>query len=364
MAKIIKLSSYKTLIKNPKLSELYDKYDDITEAQCYSLIITLYDNDKIFWVNPLDWNFIHKAGDISISFLSKCYYVWGDNIVMAGPDKGFLKLSYKEHIKKFIDKEYLFDVRKLGKSPPKVSSNSSPGAATNKPKSPPKVSSNSSPGAATNKPKSPPKVSSNSSPGAATSSKKHIKFKSISVKNINKNADKLTENSCLQFVEYIKKRIESAKTPAELKSLNFVNPITKKNIGIDSPILQSFLTKCYYSFNNKEIKNIIEELINVSDLMHDDSFKTPATAKPVTAKPATAKPVTPTKSTEIEVIEESIKNAIKDFYKCCDELVDNCHANGILKKHHYITNVVNSIMTIIHIVTLLYELYPLWQLYQ
>ena len=134
MAKIIKLSSYKTLIKNPKLSELYDKYDDITESQCYSLIITLYDNDKIFWINPLDWNFIHKASDISISFLSKCYYVWGDNIVMAGPDKGPLKLSYKEHIKKFIDKEYLFDVRKLGKSPQKVSSNSPPGAATNKPK--------------------------------------------------------------------------------------------------------------------------------------------------------------------------------------------------------------------------------------
>lgn len=49
------------------------------------------------------------------------------------------------------------------------------------------------------------------------------------------------------------------------------------------------------------------------------------------------------------MIEESIENAIKDFYKCCDELVYNCHANGILKKHHYITNVVNSIMTIIHI---------------
>lgn len=32
MAKIIKLSSYKTLIKNPKLSELYDKYDDITDT--------------------------------------------------------------------------------------------------------------------------------------------------------------------------------------------------------------------------------------------------------------------------------------------------------------------------------------------
>jgi len=325
MAKIIKLSSYKTLIKNPKLSELYDKYDDITEAQCYSLIITLYDNDKIFWINPLDWNFIHKASDISISFLSKCYYVWGDNIVMAGPDKGPLKLSYKEHIKKFIDKEYLFDVRKLGKSPQKVSSNSPPGAATNKPKSP-------------------QKVSSNSPPGAATSSKKHIKFKSISIKNINKNADKMTEDLCLQFVKYIKDKLTKVKTSSDLKFFTFVNPITKKTIGIDSPILQSFLTKCYYSFNNKEIKNIIEELINVSDLMHADSLK-----KPATAKPATAKHATPTKSTEIEVIEESIKDAIKDFYKCCDELVDNCHANGILKKHHYITNVVNSIMTIIHI---------------
>ena len=317
--KIIKLSSYKTLIKNPKLSDIYHKYDDITEAQCYSLIITLYDNDKIFWINPLDWNFIHKASDISISFLSKCYYVWGDKIVMAGP----FKLSYKEHIKKFIDEEFLFDINKLRKSPPKVSSNSPPGAATNKPKSPPKVSSNSPPGAA--------------------SSKKFIKFKSTSIKNINKNADKLTEDLCLQFVKYIKDKLSKVKTSSDLKFFTFINPITKKPLGIDSPILQSFLTKCYYSFNNKEVKSIIEELINVSDLMVDDSLKKTSTT------PKLVKKVVSTKPNEIAVIEENIENAIKDFYKCCDELVDNCHANGILKKHHYITNVVNSIMTIIHI---------------
>ena len=348
--KIIKLSSYKTLIKNPKLSELYDKYDDITEAQCYSLIITLYDNDKNFWINPLDWNFVHKASDISISFLSKCYYVWGDKIVMVGT----FKLSYKEHIKKFIDEEYLFDVRK---SPPKVSSNSPPGAATNKPKSPPKVSSNSPPGAATNKPKSPPKVSSNSPPGAATnkpktppkvssnsppgaaSSKKPLSFNPTSIKNINKNSEKFTEDLCLQFVKYIKDKINKTKTSAEFRRLTFINPITKKPFGIDSPILQSFLTKCYYSFNNKEVKSIIEELINVSELMFDTSKGQ--------SKPAIKKPVI--SGNIIKDIDDYIDICILYFYNCCDELIKNCDSKGILKSHHYIANVVNSIMIIIHV---------------
>ena len=310
--KIIKLSSYKTLIKNPKLSELYDKYDDITEAQCYSLIITLYDNDKIFWINPLDWNFVHKASYISISFLSKCYYVWGDKIVMVGT----LKLSYKEHIKKFIDEEYLFDVRK---SPHKVSSNSPHGAATNKPKSPPKVSSNSPPGAA--------------------SSKKPLTFNPISIKNINKNSEKFTEDLCLQFIKYIKDKINNTKTSADFRRLTFINPITKKPFGVDSPILQSFLTKCYYSFNNKEVKSIIEELINVSELMFDTSKGQ--------SKSAIKKPVISTNI--VKDIDDYIDVCILYFYNCCDELIKNCDSKGILKSHHYIANVVNSIMIIIHV---------------
>ena len=331
MATIINLSTYTTLKKKLTLSGLYKRYDDITISHCVDLIETLYDNNIFLWTNPLTKKKIHKAGDISISFLSKCYYVWGDQIAMIAG----VNLSYKEHIKQFIDKKYLFDVRK---SPHKVSSNSPPGAATNKPKSPPKVSSNSPPGAATNKPKSPPKVSSNSPPGAA-SSKKPLTFNPTSIKNINKNSEKMTEDLCLQFVKYIKDKINKTKTSVDFRRLTFINPITKKPFGIDSPILQSFLTKCYYSFNNKEVKSIIEELINVSELMFDSSKGQ--------TKPAIKKPVI--SGNIVKDIDDYIDVCILYFYNCCDELIKNCDSKGILKSHHYIANVVNSIMMTLHV---------------
>ena len=195
------------------------------------------------------------------------------------------------------------------------------------------------------------------------SSKKPIVFKLRSTKAQDKNSVKLTEQDCLQFVKYIKDKVLSAKTSTELKNLKFVNPITKQKIGIESPILQSFLSKCYTSFTNQEVKDVIDEITNISDLMNaaaatpkPKSPKPPKTPKPVVAAaPKTPKPPKPSKTAQpiIDntsfIIGEAIDNAIKTFYKCCDELEANCDAAGILKEHLLIANVVNSIMAIIHI---------------
>ena len=53
MATIMKLSTYTTLKKNPALSGLYKRYDDITISHCANLIEILYDNDIFLWTNPL-----------------------------------------------------------------------------------------------------------------------------------------------------------------------------------------------------------------------------------------------------------------------------------------------------------------------
>ncbi len=342
MATIIKLS-YKKTISKP-----YSKHDEITEYHCWKLLEFLYDSKKLTWTNPITKKELNRNSDVIISFLSKCYYVWGDlDIIFNGE-----KLTYKEHIERFIDKKYLFDVRKLNISPaivvtkPKsnspagsrIISNSPPKQAIQPRISPPAVKriSPGSPGAATNKPRS-------NSPVVAMGrpmTRKPLSFNPTSIKNINKNSEKFTEHDCLKFVKYIKEKINNTRTSAEFRELTFINPITKKSFGIDSPILQSFLTKCYYSFNNKDVKSIIEELINVSELMFDTSKGQ--------SKPAIkAKPVIP--SNIVKDIDDYIDICILYFYNCCDELIKNCDSKGILKSHHYIANVVNSIMIILHV---------------
>ena len=344
MATIIKLSYKKT-------TKPYNKYDEITEYHCWKLLEFLYDGKRLTWTNPITNKELNRNSDIIISFLSKCYYVWGDlDIIFNGE-----KLTYKEHIERFIDKKYLFDVRKLKISPaivvnkPKsnspagsrIISNSPPKQATRPHNSPPAVKRISprlqgSPGAATNKPKSNSPVVAMGMPAT----RKPLTFNPTSIKNINKNSEKFTEPECLKFVKYIKDKINNTKTSAEFRRLTFINPITKKPFGIDSPILQSFLTKCYYSFNNKEVKSIIEELINVSELMFDTSKGQ--------SKPAIkAKPVISTNI--VKDIDDYIAICILYFYNCCDELIKNCDSKGILKSHHYIANVVNSIMMTLHV---------------
>ena len=359
MATIIKLTHSRSFT----ISKLYSKYSEIKEYHIYNLLNFLY-TDKDEWLNPLTKKFIHRNSDIIISFLSKGYYVYGDMEIIINGEK----LPYKEHIKRFIDKKLLIDVRHLKRSPTappkKASSNSPPGAGMNLPKSnsPPKIgrtpvravpaapakktSPKSPMGAATNKPKTPPplplplpplpqQVPATPQAAAAVAvanSKKPIRFNSKS-KGHDKNSERLNEGLCLRFVKNIKGTIQKAKTSAELKKLKFENPVTGNLIGIESPILRSFLSKCYNSFDNKEVKEIIEEIINVSDLIEDD-------------KVAMLTPVVDAKTMKIN---EAIDDAIKAFYKCCDDIEANCNGYGMLKEHILISNLVNSIMAIIHI---------------
>ena len=341
----MKISTYTTLKKKTTLTKLYSRFDEITEENCNNLFVALYNNSVIYWINPLTTRKIHKASDISISFLSKCYYFWGDKTITIGKHT----LTYKEHIEKFIDKEFLYDVRPLIPIPTPISP---PGARMNLPKSnsPPKIGRIPAPaapaapaakkaspmGAATNKPKSPPQPVPVTPHAAAANLKKPIRFSSKSANaRHDKNSVKLDEGLCLEFVNNIKDTIQKTKTSAELRGLKFENPVTGNLIGIESPILRSFLSKCYYSFNKKnmEIKNIIEEIIDITDLIEEEKIVAPNSV--INAK--------------TNAINSAIDNAIEKFHKCCDELAANCDANGIILNHNYISNVVNSIMNIIHI---------------
>ena len=92
--------------QTPKKSHLYRKYDEITLDHCKLLLVHLYESKVGSWVNPITGNTIINGSYITISFLSKCYYLWGNKIATINSKK----LKYKKHIEKFIAKEYLFDI--------------------------------------------------------------------------------------------------------------------------------------------------------------------------------------------------------------------------------------------------------------
>ena len=92
--------------QTPKKSHLYRKYDEITLDHCKLLLVHLYESKVGSWVNPITSNIINNDSYITISFLSKCYYLWGNKIATINSKK----LKYKKHIEKFIAKEYLFDI--------------------------------------------------------------------------------------------------------------------------------------------------------------------------------------------------------------------------------------------------------------
>jgi hypothetical protein len=92
--------------QTPMLSRLYRKYDKITLDHCKTLLIHLYEGKLGSWVNPITGNTINNSSYITISFLSKCYYIWGNKSATINSKK----LKYKKHIEKFIAKEFLFDI--------------------------------------------------------------------------------------------------------------------------------------------------------------------------------------------------------------------------------------------------------------
>ena len=287
---------------NPSLKTLYSRYDEITEAHCKYLLNHLYTHNITEWINPITKKEVQRDSSITISFLSKCYWgEWGDKIVTING----INKKYKIHVSYFIDEWYLYDVRfrpspnlTPAKKSPKIvpatpataqvqqtHSNSPAGAPSPRKKSPNIVQvtavtqaqrpkRNSPPGAATNKPRS-QSPSSPSQPNLNNSSKSSVKLdfspKSVNsiIKNtgsVSVNADKLTENDCIELVKEIR-RIKRGKTAEEIKLLKIVNPITKKEIGLKSPIFKSFLAKCYIKFDkNENLQKSIKKIINVQSL--------------------------------------------------------------------------------------------------
>lgn len=415
--------------KNPKIGKLYSKYDKIKLNHCQNLLEFLYENKSDFWINPITTKEIYRGSDIVVSFLSKCYYKWGDIRITLNSEN----LTFKEHILKFIDLVYLFDIPTMKKNKLLPQSPQSPQSATLKPKSitppgitPPGSKSPRSPQAArgsilprmlqaaTLKPKSitppgitPPGSKSPRSPQAArgpriapnlpafipvspsnaayagprpgyvfkmgaqglgyyldtgsgrsprslqaatapaaAATMKPLSFKKKTAKDMNKNSNLLSPADCIYLVEEIEEKIRG-KTPEQLKKVRVMNPITKKEIGLDSIVLQSYLSKCYYTFYNPQTRKSIENIVNIGELIDLEKQRLLDEKKKEEERLKREKEEEEKKKI-IPIIQKQIDTYIEDFNNCCDELVANCDANGVLNEYKYISNIVNSIMVIIY----------------
>jgi hypothetical protein len=168
------------------------------------------------------------------------------------------------------------------------------------------------------------------------------------------NADKLTEDDCIELVEEIRKK-KRGKTAEEIKLITFINPITNREIPLKSPIFKSFMSKCYFKFNNnKKLQKSIKKIVNIKslDLLNEkltniDKAKEDAQAKEE-AKRLAAEKAKEERKKNIPIINNYIEGLVGEFNKCCDELIANCDKDGVLKEYKYISNVINSIIIIIY----------------
>jgi hypothetical protein len=170
---------------------------------------------------------------------------------------------------------------------------------------------------------------------AALLAPKPLSFKPKSAKDMNKNSDLISQMDCVFLVEEIEQKILN-KTPAQLKNVKVTNPITNKEIGLDSIILQSYLSKCYYTNYSPQLKKMIEKLVNINELIDLEKQRLLDEKKEEE------------KRNRDSIIMKQIDTYIEEFNNCCDELVANCDANGVLNEYKYIANIVNAIMVIIY----------------
>jgi len=405
-------------IMDPPLSKLYKRYDEITEAHCKYLLNHLYTHNITEWINPITKKEVQRDSYITISFLSKCYWgEWGEKEVTIN---GISK-RYKIHVSYFIDEWYLFDVRFRPSQNLTPVATSPPGAATNKPiinspratqglpnlpvfipsptftgsrpgyvfkkdnqglgyylqtvipvsqqttqavlqqKSITPPGSKSPPGAATNKPKS---SSSSKSSAKIDYSPTNIKNTIKSMNNSKTSTYILTEEQCKDFIKDIKKK-KKGLTANQIKKLQIVNPISKRDIGFKGPIFQSLLYKCYYSFDNDKLKKAIKKVVSDEYLeklkvqMEQDKIdkklekekeeeaKRLAKEKEDEAKRLAKEKEDEERRNNIPIIDKYIEGLVDEFNKCCDELNNNCE-NGVLKEYKYISNVINSIIILMY----------------
>ena len=352
MATIIKIPINKR-DRYPKLILLYKKYNDITAEHCIGLIKYLYSGVKDDWINPLTKRPIKTTSDRFISFLSTCYYKWGDNRLEIDTPGWKVDLTYKEHITKFIPVEYLFDIPLFKQHP-----NQSPLGMSSTPTTPPQIKKSSSSSSSSGKRQPPPPVMPRSpifnSPKRSKSpiiNKLTFSMKSSDtiIAKTMFNANQLKESDCINLLKEMKKKMRN-KTDIEILDIRLTNPITTpittKEIGIDSPLIKSYLAKCYYGFDNPNIKKKIDKLVNIGDL---DNFKNFADKK---AREEEEERLKREKEEEEFVkrrpdIEKFIAVRINTFNQLCDELIHQCKG-GILPNHKYISSLVEVIMKIIY----------------
>ena len=322
---------------NPSLSHLYRKYDDINLDHCKLLLVHLYGGKGGSWVNPLTGNNINNGSYVIISFLSKCYYVWGAKSATINS----IKLKYKKHIEKFIAKEYLFDIPlymqhiRGGVGSPVGSPNAIDpkylnlqqmiGNTTYLYPSPPK-----SPMGVAKKSKSPPLPKSPSPPPPSYEEASSIKSKlNFTEKNVEISSKisidfDMTKENCETLLNNIRKALGS-------NAKYIPDPLNEtKTINIESPKLLLYLSKCYYTFDSA-IKNGVKEIVDTNQLINIDEI--------------TAKQKRTNKTPEVQA---KLANYEIMFNEYCDALIANCNADGILSNHKYISDIVNAILIIIY----------------
>ena len=96
-----------SLTKNPEFKNvktINKNFRKIKKEHCNSLLDFLYNDGLGKWQNPFTKKFLRRESPIIISFLSRCYYMDDDSKINIHG----CNLTYKKHIEKFINKEYLY----------------------------------------------------------------------------------------------------------------------------------------------------------------------------------------------------------------------------------------------------------------
>ena len=96
-----------SLTKNPEFKNvktINKNFRKIKKEHCNSLLEFLYNGGLGKWQNPFTKKFLSRESPIIISFLSRCYNMSDDSTINIHG----CNLTYKKHIDKFINNEYLY----------------------------------------------------------------------------------------------------------------------------------------------------------------------------------------------------------------------------------------------------------------
>ena len=96
-----------SLTKNPEFKNvktINKNFKNIKKEHCNSLLEFLYNGGLGKWQNPFTKKFLSRESPIIISFLSRCYNMSDDSKINIHG----CNLTYKKHIDKFINNEYLY----------------------------------------------------------------------------------------------------------------------------------------------------------------------------------------------------------------------------------------------------------------